>query len=675
MANFIETPPSQGKGESQEPQPWISVKALVVAVIFIFFSGLLMIDRYFKIPFGMEFVSRNALLDTFAPEAWGLWPILIIILIWQPLAKKFKFTTHEMAIINIMVVFGGLVIGQGFFIPWLGTVVGLQWLSISDPQKYSPFLETLSSRLIIKSEEAVMSFYSGDVSVPWKVWAWPCLTWALFLGVMVFMALCMARLVWTRWSKAEQLVFPIAVVKASIIEDLVPHAIITQKGEKQLREALFTDPLLWIGLIISFIFMGSVILNNFYPNVPSLDMYGTVNNLRRSIFKGNPVLDSAFYRSASIDPIAIGALWFVNLKVLFSIWFFDLFSKVLNIFFINAGAFGMVAGNISKPKTIIYQPIGVGACIGLALVYLYNLRRDIIEIFKGGIKDAEADDGPPISHKIAVIGLLLGFVFLVVFAKLLGVGAIWALVFFLVLFSGSLTMARARTESGVAYLGTQPIYLDQDWFIPFFGSDILGAQNMVNIGFFGHLTLTRMSGNLGGLLDSFKMGDFVGLDKKKVFKGVAFGMLIGLAIAYLVFLPYFHRTGASLGWTRIRSNYYYAFERKVNLLHSPTLKADPYVRIWTGIGVVVSALLYYLNTIFVWWPFHHVGFLMGYSALSTWYADNALIAWVIKGIIMRYGGVALYRRVTPAFVGLILGQVLAGMMGLLMGFLKMGGIL
>ena len=37
-----------------------------------------------------------------------------------------------------------------------------------------------------------------------------------------------------------------------------------------------------------------------------------------------------------------------------------------------------------------------------------------------------------------------------------------------------------------------------------------------------------------------------------------------------------------------------------------------------------------------------------------------LIAWAAKGLILRYGGVRLYRQGLPLFLGLILGQMVAG---------------
>jgi len=64
---------------------------------------------------------------------------------------------------------------------------------------------------------------------------------------------------------------------------------------------------------------------------------------------------------------------------------------------------------------------------------------------------------------------------------------------------------------------------------------------------------------------------------------------------------------------------------------------------------------------FFWFPLHPVGY-----ALSGNWSTNLLwlslfIAWFVKLILLRYGGLRLYRRAVPFFLGLIIGEfVMAG---------------
>jgi hypothetical protein len=58
-------------------------------------------------------------------------------------------------------------------------------------------------------------------------------------------------------------------------------------------------------------------------------------------------------------------------------------------------------------------------------------------------------------------------------------------------------------------------------------------------------------------------------------------------------------------------------------------------------------------------PFHPVGLLFVY----TWYMDqiwvSIFIGWLLKVLVVRYGGARLYEAAIPFFFGLILGEVMA----------------
>jgi hypothetical protein len=78
------------------------------------------------------------------------------------------------------------------------------------------------------------------------------------------------------------------------------------------------------------------------------------------------------------------------------------------------------------------------------------------------------------------------------------------------------------------------------------------------------------------------------------------------------------------------------------------------------VGFVFCSLLMIARIRFPWWPLHPIG----YAITSSWAMNLVwmplLIAWVVKGLILRYGGVRLYREFMPLFLGMILGQVLVG---------------
>jgi hypothetical protein len=82
-----------------------------------------------------------------------------------------------------------------------------------------------------------------------------------------------------------------------------------------------------------------------------------------------------------------------------------------------------------------------------------------------------------------------------------------------------------------------------------------------------------------------------------------------------------------------------------------------------GLGWVTTALgmggmfgLYSAWRLLSWWPLHPLGYaLMGVSPMD-YYWFSFFIAWLIKAIVLKYGGAQFYRKSLPFFLGLILGQ-------------------
>jgi hypothetical protein len=62
------------------------------------------------------------------------------------------------------------------------------------------------------------------------------------------------------------------------------------------------------------------------------------------------------------------------------------------------------------------------------------------------------------------------------------------------------------------------------------------------------------------------------------------------------------------------------------------------------------------------WPLHPIGLVM----ISTYYSNEAwisvLIGWLIKILLIRYGGARLYRGARSFFLGLIIGEVFAAVL-------------
>ena len=61
------------------------------------------------------------------------------------------------------------------------------------------------------------------------------------------------------------------------------------------------------------------------------------------------------------------------------------------------------------------------------------------------------------------------------------------------------------------------------------------------------------------------------------------------------------------------------------------------------------------------WPLHPIGILIVYTYYGSIAWASIFLGWLIKVILVRYGGSRLYRAAKPFFLGMIVGEVFSAM--------------
>ena len=69
------------------------------------------------------------------------------------------------------------------------------------------------------------------------------------------------------------------------------------------------------------------------------------------------------------------------------------------------------------------------------------------------------------------------------------------------------------------------------------------------------------------------------------------------------------------------------------------------------------SLLVIFQSKFLWWPLHYIGFPIAESAPLIYWWFAIFIAWLIKGVVLKFGGHNVYRKSIPFFLGMILSTV------------------
>jgi hypothetical protein len=75
-----------------------------------------------------------------------------------------------------------------------------------------------------------------------------------------------------------------------------------------------------------------------------------------------------------------------------------------------------------------------------------------------------------------------------------------------------------------------------------------------------------------------------------------------------------------------------------------------------GSGMLVTFLLSAMRLRFLWWPLHPVGYMVANVWGSQWWWGPLFVAWFLKSLVIRYGGLRLYQKTVPLAIGVIVGN-------------------
>jgi hypothetical protein len=78
--------------------------------------------------------------------------------------------------------------------------------------------------------------------------------------------------------------------------------------------------------------------------------------------------------------------------------------------------------------------------------------------------------------------------------------------------------------------------------------------------------------------------------------------------------------------------------------------------LFLGLGALATVALTYLRHRFPWWRLHPIGFSIASVGQVRWTVLSLFAAWVVKVLVVRFGGLVLFNRLKPFFIGLVVGH-------------------
>jgi len=508
----------------------------------------------------------------------------------------------------------------------------------------------ISSWLVPNNEaKAVTWFFEGlpgGAEVPWDAWFLPLLWWTSVVIAAFVVLGCVAVIFRKQWVQNERLVFP-------AMAPLIDMASNPGSGERALPE--FTrDPLFWIGFWIAFGMIAWNCLNYFLPGFPRFPIYsGRWYWIDRQFppIRGFLGLFTIFFS------------YFASLDVLLSIWLFDL------LFIIEGGALNQMGLTAISPYYYrgVYYWQTKGAFVVLVASIFWVARRHLFEVFKKAIRPETPidDSNEPISYRTAVVGLILGLVYMWVWMVRIGFDPVQAAGVLPAVIFTYVGMAKIMADTGLPYTNVPA----GPWGLvaPFLGSHDVTPSTRVALRF-SNLINSHFKGLfLPALSHAGRVAEGIRTNRRQLMAAIVLAFILSLMLSNLLTLHLGYRDGAYNfnSWEIVRAGerHFAATATSVKnvLIKPPTNPAyvdHPENIGFFGIGGGVMALLIYLRYRFVWWPLHPVGLAISGSYLARRTSFTIFAAWLIKLVMLKVGGPAVYRKSRPFFVGMLVGYVM-----------------
>ena len=359
-----------------------------------------------------------------------------------------------------------------------------------------------------------------------------------------------------------------------------------------------------------------------------------------------------------INFLTVGLAYFANLNILFSIWFFFI------VFWVENGLLNRFGYAITpKPtnfsaETEITAWQGFGALTLLVCWNLWTARTHIRTVFAAAFNRGRADDSDElVSYRTAVIGLAVCLVFICAFCFRLGMQAKLIALLIPALFVNYLAIARIVSETGLAYMRTT---LAEQYFALYtIGTTALSPSSMAGISLTYGLVSQGKGIFMSPLVHAVRLADLIRKHRRRLVPALVLVVLIGIVadIGHAIRLGYRHGAFNFNSWP-FSSAGAFAFNLTASQMRSPFDTSWERLAVF-GIGGGAMALLTFLHYRFPWWPLHPIGFPIAFAWTTQLSVFSIFIVWGIKAVLLKVGGVSLYRKWQPFFLGTLAGYALA----------------
>jgi hypothetical protein len=624
--------------DSKGKKDGVTLRAVLIGLLFMPINVYLVVQ--WETVWGTQYPTTMGI---FFNAIFCLFLVTVLNLIFRKYLPKTALSQGELLTVYVVLLTAISVSGHDFTQGLFCSVGVCRWFATPENEWASLFWKYLPQHLTVNDEGVLREFFEGESSFYnlqyIKGWLEPMIWWTLFLTALAFTTICINVIIRKQWIEREKLTYPLVQL---------PFEMTREDSGK----TFFSNRLLWIGFGIAAginILNGLNYLYRVFPAIP----------LRYNL--GAHFTDKPWNAMGSllvqVNPYAIGLAFAIPLDLQFSCWFLFLVWKMQRVM-------GSALG-VNLPGFPFEDQQILGAYLGIAAVAVWMGRRPLWQIMRKiiGLGSDVDDSEEPMKYRTAFLGTILGIAFLVIFSYQAGMSAIFGLSFFLIYFTIIFAFTRMRAElgpplQGIHYSG--PLQL----IIAVVGSRGISSQTFIAAAPYWPLTKEIRNTPTPFQLESFKLAERANMNTKRLWKVIALTTFLSVFLTFWAFLQLNYKWGGIGAWRGVSA--YNTMERWI----ASPVEPDGTFLVATGFGVMFVVINTVLRLRFLWWNLHPLGYpLAGYYHFEKlWFPF--FISWTAKWIILKYGGIKLYRKAFPLFLGLVLGEFVIGSLWGIIGLLN-----
>jgi hypothetical protein len=595
-------------------------------------------------PYNEMLVKGSRLgLSSLTPAAFFLFFILSLFInpVLNRMNRSWSFTKPELLLIFAMMMVATAIPTRGVTGPLLSMISGAHYYASPENRWADLVLPHTKDWIAVPQGDGLRHFYegvSGNEQPEWDIWFKPLLAWLLLLVGLWMAILCMMVIMRRQWMVRERLSYPVMQVPLAMAETEEGHSI----------PPFYRDKTVWIGFAIPFL-LGS--LDAIRPYVPGFP----------SFFSRTPRLITLRNRvniKMRLNPIMLGFAYLVNNRLSLSLWVFYLWRAFAEGF---ADILGIYNNEKLGPWTSdgqvgpIFSHQGMGAMIVFVGFGLWTARTHLADVWQRARTNVR-DGREIISDRNAILGLSIGTCILIGWMSQAGLSIGIATAVVVAAYVIFLSLTRAIADGGLATI--VPAMIPVGFTLSAFGTDALGAAGLMALAF----TLVWCGDLLTFMMGPSAHAIRIAHDSDEGRTGPYFGTLLGaMVLSLVVSVTMMISLGHEHGAANLHQQYFNTFAKFPASITALKLQnpSPPNTGgfIWTGVGMGVMGLLTLAQYRFSWWPLHPLGYMVSPAWImgDLWFPF--FVAWALKSLVIRLGGLRAYDQSRPATYGVILGQI------------------